>query len=70
MAESVHTPIKLSVFSDMQRGKFGRHVLHDMALPANVTLVTHAVVNLPTPIGRWIRWTPRTSGARMPSRFT
>src|SRR5579864_3893316 len=42
MAESVHTPIELHVFSDMQRTELAA-TFSDMALPANVTLVTHAV---------------------------
>src|SRR3984885_13167588 len=42
MAESVHTPIELHLFSDMQRGQLAA-TFSDMALPANVTLVTHAV---------------------------
>src|ERR1700733_606507 len=44
MAESVHTPIELHVFSDMQRGALAASS-QDMPLPANVTLVTHAVVS-------------------------
>ena len=43
MAESVHTPIELHLFSDMQRGDLAA-TFSDMALPANVNLVTHAVV--------------------------
>jgi hypothetical protein len=43
LAESVHTPIELHVFSDMQRGDLAA-TFSDMALPANVSLVTHAVV--------------------------
>ena len=42
MAESVHTPIELHLFSDMQRGELAA-TFSDMALPANVTLVTHPV---------------------------
>jgi aerotolerance regulator-like protein/VWA domain-containing protein len=42
MAESVHTPIELHVFSDMQRTELAA-TFSDMALPANVKLVTHAV---------------------------
>src|SRR5471030_2676826 len=42
MAESVHTPIELHLFSDMQRGNLAA-AFSDMALPANVKLVTHAV---------------------------
>jgi len=43
MAASVHTPIELHLFSDMQRGDLAA-TFSDMALPANVTLETHAVV--------------------------
>ncbi len=43
MAESVHTPIELHLFSDMQRSELAAN-FSDMALPANVKLVTHAVV--------------------------
>src|SRR5580698_707160 len=43
MAEAVHTPIEFHLFSDMQRGDLAA-TFSDMALPANVTLVTHAVV--------------------------
>jgi hypothetical protein len=42
MAESVHTPIELHLFSDMQRGDLAA-TFSDMALPGNVTLATHAV---------------------------
>src|SRR5580704_11578956 len=35
MAESIHTPIELHVFSDMQRGDLAA-TFSDMALPANV----------------------------------
>src|ERR1700677_2382031 len=44
MAESVHTPIELHLFSDMQRGDLAA-TFSDMALPSNVKLVTHAVVS-------------------------
>jgi Aerotolerance regulator N-terminal/von Willebrand factor type A domain len=44
MAESVHTPVELHVFSDMQRGDMAA-TFADMALPTNVNLVTHAVVS-------------------------
>jgi len=43
MAESVHTPIELHLFSDMQRGDLAA-TFSDMALPSSVKLVTHAVV--------------------------
>jgi len=48
MAESVHTPIELDLFSDMQRSELAG-TFSDMALPANVQLVTHAVVTKPEP---------------------
>jgi len=42
MAESVHTPIEVHVFSDMQRTELAS-TFADMALPANAKVVTHAV---------------------------
>jgi hypothetical protein len=48
MAESVHTPIELHLFSDMQRTDLAA-TFSDMALPPSVTLVTHAVVTKPQP---------------------
>ncbi len=48
MAESVHTPIELHVFSDMQRTELAP-TFSDMALPANVKLITHAVVTKAQP---------------------
>src|SRR3984957_3079625 len=42
LAESVHTPIELHLFSDMQRSELAA-TFSDMAMPANVKLVTHAV---------------------------
>src|SRR6202789_1008412 len=48
MAESVHTPIELHLFSDMQRGDLAA-TFSDMALPANVRLETHAVVSKAQP---------------------
>src|SRR5580704_12050275 len=48
MAESVHTPIELHLFSDMQRSELAA-TFSDMALPANVALVTHAVVTKAQP---------------------
>lgn len=48
MAESVQTPIELHVFSDMQHSEWAA-TFSDMALPANVTLVTHAVVSKAQP---------------------
>src|SRR5271165_5844369 len=43
MAESVHTPIELHLFSDMQRGDMAA-TFSDLALPDNVKVMTHAVV--------------------------
>jgi hypothetical protein len=48
MAESVHTPIELHLLSDMQRSELAA-TFSDMALPANVTLLTHAVVGKAQP---------------------
>ena len=48
MADSVHTPIELHLFSDMQRGDLAA-TFSDMMLPANVKLVTHAVVTKAQP---------------------
>ena len=48
MAESVHTPVEVHLFSDMQRGDMATNFA-DTALPANVKLVTHAVVSKAQP---------------------
>jgi hypothetical protein len=48
LAESVRTPIELHLFSDMQRGDLASP-FSDMAMPANVTLVTHPVVTKAQP---------------------
>ena len=48
MAESIHTPIELHLFSDMQRSELAP-TFSDMALPANVKMVTHAVVTKAQP---------------------
>jgi hypothetical protein len=48
MAESIHTPIELHLFSDMQRGDLAA-TFADMTLPATVKLVTHAVVSKAQP---------------------
>ena len=48
MAEAVHTPIEVHLFSDMQRGDLAA-TFSDMALPANVKLVGHAVVTKAEP---------------------
>jgi len=42
MAEAVHTPIELHVFSDMQRGDLASP-FSDMEMPPSVKLVAHAV---------------------------
>ena len=42
IAEAVHTPIELHVFSDMQRGDLAA-TFSDMVLPGNVKVITHAV---------------------------
>src|ERR1700723_2743132 len=44
MAESVHTPIELHLFSDMQRGELAS-TFAARTLPANVKLVTHPVAS-------------------------
>src|SRR5579872_186453 len=48
MAESVHTPIEVHLFSDMQRTELAA-TFADMALPANAKVVTHAVVTKAQP---------------------
>jgi hypothetical protein len=48
MAESVHTPIEVHLFSDMQRTELAA-TFTDMALPANAKVVTHAVVSKTQP---------------------
>src|ERR1700733_4494344 len=48
LAESVHTPIELHLFSDMQRGQLAAS-FSDMALPPSVQLVTHAVITKAQP---------------------
>ena len=48
MADSVHTPIEFHLFSDMQRGELAA-TFSDMALPANVRIVTHRVVGRAQP---------------------
>src|SRR5450432_703573 len=48
LADSVHTPIELHLFSDMQRSGLAA-TFSDMSLPANVKLVTHAVVTKAQP---------------------
>lgn len=48
LAESTRTPIELHLFSDMQRSELAA-TFSDMALPGNVKLVPHAVVDQPAP---------------------
>ncbi|MBZ5577894.1 MAG: VWA domain-containing protein [Acidobacteriia bacterium] len=48
MAETVHTPIELHLFSDMQRGEVAG-AFSDMTLPDNVRLVPHAAVTQAQP---------------------
>src|SRR5271156_3003608 len=48
LADSLHTPVELHLFSDMQRSELAA-TFSDMALPANVNLVTHAVVTQAQP---------------------
>jgi Aerotolerance regulator N-terminal/von Willebrand factor type A domain len=48
LAEAVHTPIELHLFSDMQRGDLAA-TFSDMTLPANVKLIPHAVVSKAEP---------------------
>jgi hypothetical protein len=48
LADSVRTPIELHLFSDMQRGDLAA-TFSDMSLPANVKLMTHAVITKPQP---------------------
>jgi hypothetical protein len=48
IAESAHTPVEMHLFSDMQRSELAP-TFSDMALPANVTLITHAVITKPQP---------------------
>ena len=43
LAESIHTPVEFHLFSDMQRSGLAANFA-DLSLPANVKLVTHAVV--------------------------
>jgi hypothetical protein len=48
LADSVRTPVELHLISDMQRTQLAP-TFADMALPANVQLVTHAVVTKAEP---------------------
>jgi hypothetical protein len=48
LAESVHAPIELHLFSDIQRSGLGA-TFADLALPANTTLTVHAVVSKAQP---------------------
>ncbi len=48
LADSIHTPIELHLFSDMQRDNMPAN-FSELALPANVTLVLHATVKSADP---------------------
>src|SRR5271170_3241109 len=48
MADAVHTPVEFHLFSDLQRGNLAA-AFADMALPANVKLVIHAVADKAQP---------------------
>ena len=48
LAETVHTPIELHVFSDMQESNMPANFA-DMVMPGNVTLVLHPVTRLAVP---------------------
>src|SRR5258708_36268673 len=48
MGESVHTPIEVHLFSDMQRTELAP-TFSDMARPSNVKLVTHAALDKTQP---------------------
>ncbi len=48
LADSARTPVEVHLFSDMQRSDLAGN-FSDMALPANVKLVTHAVVSRAQP---------------------
>ena len=48
LAETVHTPIELHVFSDMQESNMPANFA-DMVVPGNVTLILHPVVRLAIP---------------------
>lgn len=54
LAETVHTPIELHLFSDMQKTDMPANFA-DMVLPGNVKLVLHAVAkeSAKTPIPNW-----------------
>jgi hypothetical protein len=48
LAETVHTPIELHLFSDMQASNMPANFA-DMVMPGNVTLMLHPVTKLPVP---------------------
>ena len=48
VADSAHVPVEFHLFSDMQRSELAA-AFSDLALPASVNLVTHAVVTQPQP---------------------
>ena len=62
MAETVHTPMELHLFSDMQESKMPGNFA-DMVMPGNVSLVLHRVGRRRTACrtGRWRAWRRRGS---------
>ncbi len=48
IAESVHTPVELHLFSDLQRSELPA-TFADLTLPTNVSLTTHAVISKAQP---------------------
>ena len=60
MAESIHTPIELHLFSDMQRDNMPASFA-ELALPPNVTLVLHPVAKSAVP-----NWTVESVNAPGP----
>ncbi len=51
MAETVHTPIELHFFSDMQKSSMPA-TFAEMTLPANISLVLHPLAD--TPVPNWL----------------
>jgi hypothetical protein len=60
MAETVHTPMELHLFSDMQESNMPGNFA-DMVMPGNVTLVLHPVGTAPCRTGRSRVWRRRGS---------
>jgi hypothetical protein len=48
LAETIHTPVELHLFSDMQKSDMPANFA-DMVLPGNVTLVLHSISKAPPP---------------------